>query len=444
MGAHPKPDPHLWIFSEIYFPEETSTGFILTGIAEGLAQGQSGRVSVITGPGRITVDRRRRQERRGVTIYRVGRGVRWRTRLASRLWHGISLSVRIAWQGWRRMQKGDMALVVTNPPLLPLLVALACGVRRIPYVVLVHDVYPHALASMGVIGRHGVVFRVARWVQRRILNGAGRVVVLGHRMGDLIADDFGVEPRRIREIPNWADTELVMPDEEAGRRFRTEAEIRESFVVLHAGNMGRTHDMETLLEAADRLRGEGIHFLFIGSGACAAMVRQRAEDPRSNVTLLPSLPRSRQREFLNAGHVSVIAFKPGMAGVSVPSRLYNILASGRPTILMGGEGSEAGQILEGERVGWAFGAGAVDDLVSALIEARDQPSLRREMGDRARRLAERSYARQVIVHRWQQTMGELLPHLLHSPSPDAGPSREDVPSPSAASEDGVDQREGAA
>ncbi|HHY57526.1 MAG TPA: glycosyltransferase family 4 protein, partial [Chloroflexi bacterium] len=150
-----------------------------------------------------------------------------------------------------------------------------------------------------------------------------------------------------------------------------------------------------LIAVAQRLESNHpkIHFLLIGSGAKKRWVEQTATSLHlSNLTVLGNRPRSDQSNFLNACDVALISFIPGMAGVSVPSRMYNIMAAGKPIIAMADRHSELAQVVIEEGIGWVIDPGDEAALERTIMEAASQPELLCAMGQRARLAAETKYS----------------------------------------------------
>jgi glycosyltransferase involved in cell wall biosynthesis len=210
-----------------------------------------------------------------------------------------------------------------------------------------------------------------------------------------------VPVERLSIITNWGDVDTVRPSDDGN--------ARDTFVVQYSGNLGRTHGVETLLAAAEELRGDrSVRFMIIGSGARRATVERRiAAGDLENVTLLPPVPREELGATLNAGDVSVITFLPGMKGVSVPSRMYNVLAAGRPLIAAADPDSEIALLIREEELGWVVDPGDARGLVTAIRAAHAAPELRRAMGARARRLAEARYSREAVVQQWTALLREM-------------------------------------
>jgi colanic acid biosynthesis glycosyl transferase WcaI len=234
--------PTVWIVSELYYPEETSTGYFLTGIAEGIAERfPTGAVCCRPTYASRALRVPWRETHNGVAIIRCRATRLDPHKLVSRAVNMLTITASMFITLLRVVKKGDVVIVVTNPPTLPFVTRFICGIRGARCVLLVHDVYPEALAAAGMLRRGGIAYRMLGAIAARLYRTVDHVVVLGRDMARIAAEKGA---RRIATIPNWGDVELVRREERAPR---------DTFVVQYGGNIGRTHDLATLLDAASAL-----------------------------------------------------------------------------------------------------------------------------------------------------------------------------------------------
>lgn len=269
------------------------------------------------------------------------------------------LSASVAAHLWSTVERGDIVLAVTNPPTLPYVAAAIARQKGAQFVLLVHDVYPEVLVATG-IARSGSamvrgVARSAAW----LYCASSRVVVLGRDMAHLVVHRMNDDAhpidtgRNVRIIPNWADTDEIGPDHAGAAAVRRQLGLEDRFVVQFVGNMGRTHGVDSLLNAAHRMRDDpDVHFLFVGwGGRQQAIERSIRDEHLPNASVHPPCDRDQLSAWLNVGDVATIAFVPGMAGVSVPSRMYNVMAAGRPILAVADGGSELALVVGEEQCG---------------------------------------------------------------------------------------------
>jgi glycosyltransferase involved in cell wall biosynthesis len=231
-----------------------------------------------------------------------------------------------------------------------------------------------------------------------------RIIVLGRDMDRLVKGKLDKEHSRVIIIPNWADLDSVVPASKDANLLLKELGLGQKFVVQYAGNMGRTHGLESLLDSAEALaRDANVHFLFIGTGAKKPWIERLVRERKlTNVTVLGNRPRADQPNFLNACDVSIISFVPGMAGISVPSRMYNIMAAGKPIIAVADSCSEIALVVEEENIGWVVPPGQSDEISKVIKAAYSNPRLLMEMGQRAHLIAEKKYSIASVIDSYHE------------------------------------------
>lgn len=394
----------LWIVSEFYHPDENATGYLMTVLAEGLAK--DAEVHAVCG---LSCSTERsstvnlRGERNGVQIRRCLSTCLDKNNLLFRLVNVLTMSLSAGLVLLMNVKSSETLLVVTNPPLLPFIAALVARWKRADCIIVVHDVYPEALVGTNVLSPRSMTVRLLDWMHRRLYRQVRSIVVLGRDMFDLVSRKVGTEGARVTIIPNAADTEMIVPVAREQNELLRRLNIRDGFVVAYVGNMGRSHDIENLFACARRINAdERTHFLFIGEGVKKRWLEDniRRHELR-HASVLPYPSRLDQAIVHSACDVAVVSLLPGMTGASVPSRLYNILAAGRPVIAIADPSSELARVVDEERVGWIVEPGNVESLVSTVRFARQHPEQLHEMSIRARHAAERTYSMDSFIRSYR-------------------------------------------
>jgi glycosyltransferase involved in cell wall biosynthesis len=301
-----------------------------------------------------------------------------------------------------RIRKGDSILAVTNPPSVPILAAILSFLLRVPYSLLVHDVYPEILAACGLTSRNAISYRALEKISRLVLRHAEVIYCIGRDMSAHLEQVRGRGTAEgIQVIPLWADCTEIRPEPRNTNKLLLELGLTDKFVILYAGNMGHPHDIETLATAMKGIESDdGIHFLFIGSGPKRELLEKMVAQGSKNITLLPPRPRSEQNEFLNACDIAILSLVPGMLGLAVPSRTYNLMAAGKPIIALVSERSEVAMIVREQEIGWVVEPGDVEKAVQTFQEARANRQLLVEMGAKARMISETKYSQEFILRQF--------------------------------------------
>jgi hypothetical protein len=279
----------------------------------------------------------------------------------------------------------DVILAMTDPPFCGIVGAFVAMLKGKPYVYNIRDMYPD-MAVGGSIVEPGLLARVWERLHRWALRRATRVVVLGDDMRARIVAK-GVEPSRIVIVRDGTEilptsTPLPEPDPEVVRTIRGNF----SFVLLHAGNLGFYGAWNTLLTAARKLAGDGVGLVFVGDGAQRAEIETAAANA-GNVRFLDFFPATKIPSVLGAADAHVITVKRGLEGVVVPSKMYGILAAGKPIVAVAPE--ETDVVALGMRGGFAVAADPDKpaDLVSAVRALVGDAKKLKMMGAAARAAA---------------------------------------------------------
>ncbi len=410
--------PRLWVVSELYYPEETSTGYYVTRIAEGLADVMD--VNVISG--QPTYSARGtiapwREQRNGVEIFRA-RGTRLdKNVIGLKVINMLTLSISVFLTAIRRFAAGDHVLVVTNPPTMPFIVALASLVKGSGYTLLIHDNYPEMLIATKKIRRKSIMANAMAFCNRWLYKYAAKIIVVGRDMRELVERKTEGLDIPIVIIPNWSELETITPAAKKDNPLLAELGLAEKFVFLYAGNMGHPNDMESIVDCAETLlENTQIHFIFLGSGVKRNWLTTQVKDRGlSNVTVLDPRPRSEQQVFLNACDVAIVSLVREMYGVSMPSRTYNILAAGKPILALTETKSEIARIIEEDRVGWAVLPESPEELLAIIRKIASEQQDLAEMGKRARISAESKYSLETALHKYRNSLAPSLENSLPIP-----------------------------
>jgi colanic acid biosynthesis glycosyl transferase WcaI len=286
-----------------------------------------------------------------------------------------------------RIRTPDVVVALTDPPIIGLAALAAARRAHVPFVFLCEDVFPE-VATLLEDFHSSTVNDALTQVNRFIVRKATRIVALGDTMKRRLVDGKGADPSKVSIIHNWADCSAVAPgprDNPFARRHG----LVDKFVVLHAGNIGLSQDLEIVLHAADQLRDRSnIVFVFVGEGAKKRDLQElaRHRDLR-NVMFLPFQPRETMDQSYATADVALISLKRGLSGVIVPSKVYNVLASGRPCIAAVEDDCEIADIVRSRDCGYVVAPGDAAALCGRVLELAQDRGKAAGLGARARQAA---------------------------------------------------------
>jgi glycosyltransferase involved in cell wall biosynthesis len=394
----------ILLFNEYYPPDTSATAKMAVQVAETLAQRHE--VTVVAGRPSYDPDEfypyrlLRRDVRNGVTVERVGSTAYPRHQMRRRVSNYLSyLALAVP----RSIAlPADVVLAMTDPPVAGIAGAFIARVKHRPFVYNIRDMYPD-MALGGDIVRPSRLVRRWERMHRRALRQAARVIVLGDDMRDRIIAK-GVVPQRVVVVRDGASFSSFAP--KLADPVVQEIRCGFPFVALHAGNLGFYGAWSTLLKAAEILRNENSGLVFVGDGANRASLEASAAGS-SNVRFLPFRPFEQVPHVMRAGDVHIVTVRRGLEGVVVPSKLYSILAAGRPVLAVAAPQSDAARIVVQSGCGLAADPDDPAAVAAALRTLRDDPQRLAEMGRRAREIAN-NYARVNELQRFVAIIEEAV------------------------------------
>lgn len=384
--------------NRFYWPDHAATGQLLTDLAEGMAA--AGRaVTVITS--RSVAASPPRERRAGVEVIRTSRRP-CETGLAGKATAFARFAAGACWAFWRSARRGDVLVVLTDPPLLAVPLTWLARIKGARVVHWIHDIYPEIAVAVTGHAWLGALrpLRNAAW------RDADACVTLGPAMAGVV-QAAGVADARIAVIPNWAPEEAATPPADAAA-LRAVWGLNGEFVVAYAGNLGRVHDVDSILATAELLRDQRrIAFAFVGGGAqrdhvAASIARLKLD----NVRLLPPQPRATLGAALAVGDLHLVTLRPGCERFVFPSKVYGICAARRPVLFIGPPESDVARLVVATGIGRAVPAGNPVAVASAVVQFAADAALRGRAAEAAGQFAATSSA-SLAIGRWRSLLDTL-------------------------------------
>jgi len=377
------------IVNQYFYPDVSAVAQLAADLAEDLV-GRGHEVTAIASRGAYMATTRLPREGtwNGVQILRVSATNFGRGRILGRIADYLTFYVSALWL-CVRLPRHDVLLATSAPPFIASLGILLQRFKGVRFVYWLQDLYPDLAIEFGLLRKHSILAWLLERLARRILKSADQVIVLGQAMKQRIVQK-GAAEGDVHVVPNWADGSGIRPVEVARNEFRSLHGLAGRRVVLYSGNMGRAHDLMTLLDAARHFdREPDVSFVFVGHGAKQREVEEAAAALPS-IRLLPYQPRERLSESLSAGDVHVVTMAPWALGLLEPSKLYGILAAGRPVLYIGPPDSEVAETILKERVGEVVANGESGEAANALRRLLESSEA---VGRRARQVFDARYDR---------------------------------------------------
>jgi colanic acid biosynthesis glycosyl transferase WcaI len=396
--------PRILVLNQYYWPGVEATAQLLAQLCEALARDYD--VTVVTGHlhGHQLPDE---EERNGVRIVRVRSTTYERSQLhhrAANYGSYLGESIRAALRG----ERPDLVLCMTDPPVVGDIGLVVARRFDVPLLVISQDVFPEIAERVKRL-EHPLVLGALRKLVGLYLRRADRVVAIGETM-KLRLVHKGAREGRIEVIPNWVDTTEIQPHPRRNA-WSAARGLDEELVVMHSGNIGHAQDLDTLVRAATFLRDlDRLRIMVIGFGARhgeLTRLAQRLEVTRT-VHFLDYQPREQLPLSLATGDLHYVGLARGLSGFVVPSRLYGVLAAGRPVLVSADADSEIVRIVEEVGCGIVVPAGRPELVASVIRDVAEGRLSLIGMGDLGRAWVEREADREVAFDRYRRLVADVV------------------------------------
>jgi glycosyltransferase involved in cell wall biosynthesis len=403
--------------NRFFFPDLSATSQLLTELTPDLAE--RAEVHVVTSRLKYDDPAARlppRAQYRGVTIHRVWTAGFGRFGLRGRVVDYLTFYFTCAVRLMSLVRSGDVVVIKTDPPLLSIVAAPIVLLRGAKLVNWLQDIFPEVVGAVGIRLFSGRLGRLVQKLRDWSLAAAEVNVVLGDTMREVLRRR-GIAEDRLRVVANWADGRALRSSAAEQDAQRRHWRLDGRFVVAYSGNMGRVHEYETIVAAAELLRtNNGISFIFIGGGARMRALQAEAKRRGLGFTFMPYEPRERLAQSLGAADVHLVSLRPQAEGLVVPSKFYGVAAVGRPVIYVGDPDGEIGSIVRRFKCGIAVRTGDSRGLADAISHLAGNPSLCRALGDNARSAFEANWDRTLAAAKWAELLAAVSARDLPAPA----------------------------
>jgi len=345
----------------------------------------------------------------GVNIHRIKTTQFGRNWLPGRLFDYLSYYINMSICLIRLLKAGDLVICKTDPPLSSVITVSIARFKQAKHVNWIQDLFPEVFMALGM---KGIPLFLLRWIQL-IRNWSFKkshlTVVIGQVMKNKLISE-GVDESKIQVIPNWSDSENIVPLEKENNPLRKKWNLENKFIVGYSGNMGRVHEFDTILQAAKLLNDDHkIKFIFIGGGPKKGYIEDWVKKQNlNNVLFYPYQAYSDLRYSLSLPDVHLISLNPEIEGYCVPSKFYGVTAAGRPIIFIGNEKGELTFPIRNGDFGSNVISGDVQHLVTEIITMASDERKIRTLGAHARNMFESEFDKPIPLKKWLLLIEDLI------------------------------------
>ena len=403
--------PKLWMVTELFYPDQTSTAYILSKIANKMTEKYEVHVITTDIPyqqnSKISENYFKLEE--AIEVVRIKSGSLNKNNLIQRFIRLFMLSNLLYNELKRRVSSNEKVFIVTNPAPLLLKCAKLKKKKNILLNILIHDVFPENTIPAGIIrSRNSFLFKLLSCRFNKAYGMADKLIVLGRDMKEVVEQKVLKSKQRpdITIIENWGDVDNIIP-------FLNKPELLDNrhqngfLTIQYAGNIGRVQGLDSFLELFSYSNNKQLVLDLWGDGALAGSLKELVDTKglNSRVNFYGNYSRDEQNIVLNSMDIALVTLSDGMFGLGVPSKTYNILSAGKPILFIGDLNSEVALLIREESIGFCFSSDDKKGIIDFLngLTPSYFPQLA-EMGNRARIVAEKKYSERTILNKFLETV----------------------------------------
>jgi len=301
------------------------------------------------------------------------------------------------------LKRMDCVIAETDPPLLASIAYVYSHLRHSGFIYYSQDIWP----DVGIVNErmtNPVLTKILGVTNGFLYDKSTQIVVPGRDMKKRLEEKNHIPPYRIEVVENWADPSKVIPILREDNTFIKKYSLENKFVVMYSGNLGLSQDLENIINLADRLKEYiDVIFVLVGNGALKEkLINMSAALNLKNIEFLPYQDKKDLRFSLSSAHIHLIPLKKGMKGIIVPSKVYGIMASGKPFIAAVDDNSEIDRIVKEFRCGIVVKPSDVEELEKAVLWAYRNQAEIKTMGEKGRKALETHYTKEICTKKFKK------------------------------------------
>jgi glycosyltransferase involved in cell wall biosynthesis len=329
-----------------------------------------------------------------------------------RVFSWINYSIFAFWK-MLKAERNTVLFIVSNPPFLGFFALLVNLVKRTRYVVLVYDIHPDTLISFGVLSKNSFIVKLWRSMNRRVWNRSIAVYTIGGIMAENLTKQFNVKRTKLGHvgvIPPWADTNKIKPIDKSDNPLSNELGQEGKITILYSGNMGISHDIDSILQAAKILKNEGnIAFLLIGEGEkWQDAVDFRKNNNLSNLQVLPFQLEEKLPYTMALADIAIVALDKGAEGLMIPSKMFYYMAAGAAIIGICKGRSDMSEIMQNSGCGVIIEPKNPEELAVVIKDLSKNLERLNDLKRLSRRSAVVNFSRDVCTEKLNRELLSII------------------------------------
>lgn len=401
----------LSVITEFFPPDYAATGQLIEELVKQLEK-RGIKIRVFTGqPGyAFTTAQAPAVEQLGnIRVQRSRATQLWSNRIRGKAINGILFTLRTFLHIIKNARKNDVFLLTSAPPFLSIAGYLTHLLLRFPYVCLIYDLYPDIAIALGVISQKHWLVKLWRAINRRIWRASQGIIVLSPAMKERVIAICPEVADKISVIHSWGDPELIVPIAKEKNWFAKQHNLDSKFTVLYSGNMGRCHDLDTILATAQQLQDQPIQFVCIGGGPKReSFIEEVTRLGLKNFLFLPYQDKSVLPYSLTACDLLLVSVESGLESLVAPSKLYPALAAGRPIAAICPKNSYLRQLITDGEFGISIDNGDSDGLSAFILKLKSDRQLAEKIGNASREYLQSNFTPEIISKQYINVLEQAI------------------------------------
>jgi putative colanic acid biosynthesis glycosyltransferase WcaI len=361
---------NILIVNQGFYPDGTAGSQYITDFAEDLVS-EGYRIDIISGIydyEKPNIKFLKKEKYRNVNIHRIG-GTNFKAkklfpRTINLFTYLCILFIKLFFSN---LKQYDIIIGTSSPPLSPLITSIISKLKRKPFVYWCLDLQPDVAIAMKLIKKNSILAKILFFISKTKLNISTKIVVLDEYMKKKVVDK-GIDQTKVISLPLWSTIPLDKITKNSGKNFRKQYNLDNKFVIMYSGNHSFCHPLDTLLNAAVKLKNDSrFLFLFIGSGVrCKDVENIKKIHTLSNVIQLPYQPRDGLVESLCAADIQIAVMGNNINGLLHPSKSYSIIGTGKPFIFIGPQHCYINDLINMSKCGKSINHNEIDLLIEYI------------------------------------------------------------------------------
>lgn len=377
----------ITILTQFFPPDFAATGQLIEELVSYLAR-RDLQFEVITGMPSYAFSNfkaPRIEFKKNICIRRTRVGSLIPRKLRARIANSLLYTIKMLASLTKSKRRGNLILVTSEPPFLPLIMPIVSRLFKCPYIVIIYDVYPEVLVRCNILPKDSWLYKLWKLCNRHAYKAAKEVIVLSSNMKEEILVNYP-DLNSVKVIQTWVDTELFQKVAVEDNWFAKKENLEDKFVIMYSGNQGRCHDMMSLIKCAEALRHDmSILFMIIGDGAQHEEIKKYAMERKlKNIRFMRYQEKVDLKYTLSTANLAVVSQKEGFDNLIAPCKIYPHMSLGTPLLGITPSTSILREIIETNKIGVWVSNDDIEGLKRSIMTLKENKKIYTELAQNAR------------------------------------------------------------